>query len=161
MWKPCSHNYECSDDGHIRNNKTKHVLKEFDSCNDGYLRTQFDGKTQLVHRVIAKTFLEPIEGKDYVNHIDGNKQNNAISNLEWCTFSENIQHAYNHNLNHGCKFDVNGRAKLSCDDVHYIRKNYKRFDPVLGTKGLAKKYNVARQTISAVISGQNWSELKD
>lgn len=57
MWKQCSEKYEASTDGHVRNMKTKRVLHEFIG-KDGYLRTQFDGKTRLVHRVIAQTFLD-------------------------------------------------------------------------------------------------------
>lgn len=50
-------------------------------------------KTMHVHRVVALTFIPNLEGKPQVNHIDGNKQNNSISNLEWATVSENNRHA--------------------------------------------------------------------
>lgn len=50
-------------------------------------------KTEYVHRLIARTFIPNPLGKQQVNHIDGNKQNNDISNLEWCTQSENNFHA--------------------------------------------------------------------
>lgn len=160
IWKQISENYECSEDGHIRNRKTKHVLKEFDSCHDGYLRTQFDGKTQTVHRVIAKAFIEEDPDRKYVNHKDGNKKNNSVDNLEWCTFSENIQHAYDNNLNKGCGGTKNGRSILSLDQVHYIRNNYKRGDPNYGAKALSQKFGVAPQTISAVASKQNWSGIE-
>ena len=84
MWKQCSEKYEASTDGHIRNIKTKRVLREFIG-KDGYLRTQFDGKSRLVHRVIAQTFLDNPHELPEVNHINGHKSDNSVSNLEYCT----------------------------------------------------------------------------
>lgn len=49
----------------------------------------------LVHRLIAKTFINNYENKSYINHIDGNPLNNNISNLEWCTQKENMEHCFN------------------------------------------------------------------
>jgi hypothetical protein len=50
-------------------------------------------RNKLVHRLVAEAFLPRIEGKDFVNHIDSNRQNPRLSNLEWCTRSENAKHA--------------------------------------------------------------------
>lgn len=50
-------------------------------------------KTHRVHRLVAEAFLDPIEGSNQVNHIDGNGLNNEVSNLEWVTASENVEHA--------------------------------------------------------------------
>ena len=158
VWISISEKYEASDDGHIRNKKTKKVLKEFVG-KDGYVRTQFDGKTRLVHRVIALTFVASDVNRPFVNHKDGNKQNNSAENLEWCTRSENIQHAYDNGLNHGMKGTSNGRCKLKEADVLYIREKYIPFDKEFGAKALAKRFGVAPQTISAVITKQNWGDF--
>jgi hypothetical protein len=58
---------------------------------DNYFLVTINGKSEFVHRLMAKTFL-PGE-KEHVNHIDGNKQNNSLENLEWATPKENAHHA--------------------------------------------------------------------
>lgn len=155
MWIDILDGYEASSDGHIRNKNTKRVLREFVG-RDGYFRTQFGGKTRTVHRVIAMAFIPMEDGRDFVNHKDGDKRNNNVENLEWCTRSENAKHAYTHGLKKPQKGERNGRAKLSSEDVRVIKENYKRGDKDYGAKALAKRFNVAHQTICAVVSGQNW-----
>lgn len=158
MWIDISDSYEASTDGHIRNKKTKRVLREFVG-KDGYLRTQFDGKTRTVHRTIALAFLPKESGKDFVNHIDGDKQNNSVSNLEWCTREENVQHAYSLGLKKPQPGTRNGRCKLSLEQAAYILEHYCPRDEKCGAKALGELFGVAPQTISAVVSGQNWQML--
>ncbi|MCL9637747.1 NUMOD4 motif-containing HNH endonuclease [Bacillus zanthoxyli] len=55
-------------------------------------------KTWLVHRLVAITFISKPNGKDYINHIDGNRLNNDVSNLEWCDHTENNNHAFDNDL---------------------------------------------------------------
>ena len=62
--------------------------------NTGYLTVDIDGKKYSVHRLVAEVFIHKYKGKNFVNHKDGNKLNNVVENLEWCTCKENIQHAY-------------------------------------------------------------------
>ena len=67
MWKQCSEKYEASTDGHIRNIKTKRVLREFIG-KDGYLRTQFDGKSRLVAKrfeVAPQTICAVVSGQNW------------------------------------------------------------------------------------------------
>ena len=75
-------------------------------------------KHMTVHRAVACAYLENPNKYPQVNHIDGNKENNHISNLEWCSVSHNIRHAYDNGLNHphqspwkGCDSGKHPRAK--------------------------------------------------
>lgn len=89
--------YEISDQGMVRNTKTKH-LRSF-AYNHGYPQIDmYPGKqTRTVHTLVAETFLGKHPGMQ-VNHKNGNKKDNRLTNLEWVTPSENLQHAYDHKL---------------------------------------------------------------
>lgn len=98
QWKtiPDYPNYECSTAGEIRNRLTKHLLKQ--SINQkGYKQIciSVNGIRKIIfpHRIVALTFIENKDNKQCVNHIDGNKTNNSVSNLEWVTPKENTVHA--------------------------------------------------------------------
>ena len=78
---------------------------------------------KFIHRLVALTFIPNPENKPCVNHIDGNKQNNFINNLEWCTRSENEKHAWKYNLknqdnmkNPACK--LNNKEVLIIHGLH-------------------------------------------
>lgn len=58
-------------------------------------------KSFNVHKLVAKAFIPNFNNKPQINHIDGNKCNNKVDNLEWCTVSENVKHAYDNNLKKG------------------------------------------------------------
>lgn len=55
-------------------------------------------KNKSIHRLLMTHFVDNPDNKPHINHIDGNKQNNSLSNLEWCSVQENTQHAVNHGL---------------------------------------------------------------
>lgn len=94
IWKPIpdAAGYEVSNLGNVRNaNKITHLVL---SILNGYYKVNL-GKygTYLVHRLVAQTFIPNSENKPQVNHINGNKRDNRVENLEWVTASENAQHA--------------------------------------------------------------------
>lgn len=90
-------NYEINNYGEVRNKRNGRILKQ--RVNDhGYKDLMLDGKNERVHRLVADAFYDgDIDGMD-INHIDGDKTNNFIGNLEICTRSENIRHAFKHGL---------------------------------------------------------------
>jgi len=72
------------------------ILKQI-ACKNGYLEVKLCkngvSKRLSIHRLVAMHFIENVDNKPAVNHIDGDKHNNISSNLEWCTYKENTQHA--------------------------------------------------------------------
>ena len=99
-------NYDASSEGRIRNRKTGRILKT-NTSETGYERLSLSKNshqtTERVHRIIADTFIDGDHTGLDVNHIDGDKSNNCIDNLEFCTRQENIQHAFRTGLSHGSR----------------------------------------------------------
>lgn len=98
--------YKISNKGRIKSLKRKHVknnkiLKPLVD-KDGYymvtLKNNGQNSTKKIHRLVAENFIKKETNKFFVNHKDGNKQNNCVTNLEWCTRIENMQHALKNNL---------------------------------------------------------------
>lgn len=79
-----------------------------------YLSVSLHGKTYSVHRLVAQTFLSNLENKATVNHKDGNKWNNLVSNLEWATQRENNLHAFATGLNHIDYDSLVEKRNLAC-----------------------------------------------
>ena len=96
VWKTIEDfpSYEVSNLGRVRNKKTSKLLTLIPD-KDGYLRVHLnnDKNVKRVHRLVAQAFIPNKTNKDQVNHKDGDKTNNAVDNLEWCTSKENNDHA--------------------------------------------------------------------
>lgn len=128
IWKdiPNLKGYQASNLGNIRSlnyNKTKQVkeLSQYYS-NGGYLAVKITingiGKKYLVHRLVIWAF-KGINNELEINHKDGNKHNNNIENLEYCTRSENIAHAYKL----GLKTAPSGKNHIKAKAILQIKDN--------------------------------------
>ena len=144
--------------GEIYSHRTNKFLK-LQLSRTGYLCfcTRFEGKNSKacllkVHRLVAETYIKNIDNKPFVNHIDGNKLNNNVTNLEWCTASENIRHAHIIGLKFAAKGTKNANSKLSDKDVQEIRQNIEK----LTIRELAVKYGVHHSTISRCVTNKRY-----
>ena len=98
-WRDCRQGGKVSSLGRFES--TYGVITTPKPRQDGYCCVRIASKSYRVHRLVADAFLPPppTPKHKYVNHKDGNPSNNHVSNLEWCTHSENIAHSYATNLN--------------------------------------------------------------
>ena len=162
MWKVIpafGGRYEASETGEIRHSLNKNIRKARTN-KFGYLQLNFSrndgtGKsdTILVHRLIAMTFIPNPNDLPEVNHKDGNKQNNHVSNLEWCTYSENGKHAHKMGLQQSQKGEKHIKAKLTNDQAERIRQLYKEG---VSQQKLADLFNVSQRTVSRIIRGERY-----
>lgn len=90
-----------------------------------HLRKSGYSKHKKIHRLIAIAFIEKVEGKEIINHKDGDKLNNSISNLEWCTYKENSQHAHDTGL---AKTDMKQIAAARAVSIAVRTKRVKQLD---------------------------------
>ena len=100
-WKPVKidgleiNNYFVSNLGRFKNSKGV-IMENYKPHHSGYIYVRVNKNKYALHRLIATTFIENLTNKPSVNHIDGNKTNNCVTNLEWVTIQENNQH--NHTI---------------------------------------------------------------
>lgn len=109
-------------------------------------------KSVLVNRVVAWAFYPNPLNLPQVNHIDGDKENNAKSNLEWATGSENEKHAHRTGLKSG-RGSANSNAKLTSTDVLAIRESSEPAGE------LATRFGVSRSTIVNILNRNTWKHI--
>jgi len=110
-------------------------------------------KQMYLHRIVAESFIFNKELKETVNHIDGNKQNNNLINLEWNTRKENTQHAYDTGL---IKKGENGCwSKLKESEVLQIRNNIE----LLSNTELSIKFKVSKSLIGNIKRRKIWTYI--
>lgn len=113
--------YAVSTRGRVKNLKTNKILAG-SYGNDGYLRVTLKCKKYLIHRLVALAFLDNPNKLSQVNHIDERKDNNDISNLEWCSASYNVNYS-----SHKCsckvkQIDKNGKSIRIWDSFYQIER---------------------------------------
>lgn len=107
-----------------------------------------------IARLVALAFLPNPENKPQVNHKDGNKRNNRLSNLEWATRSENMKHAYQNGLERALAGEENGASVLTNEKATRIREWYA--DGFSQSK-IAEKFGVDQVTVSRVVHHKSYA----
>lgn len=159
VWKPIAveglESYKISNLGNIVNPKGR-VRKSYN--NNGYRKIDFQVKKKkhryLVHRLVAITFLKnDVSERKYINHINGIKDDNRVVNLEWCTPSENIQHAVKTGLiktglrkYREIRFSRHSQYDELCNG-DFINVVYERFKNGEKITDLAKEYKIDRRNL--------------
>ena len=156
--------YSVTDDGEVWSHKTGESVRLKGGWCGKYrsysLRKDGEQTQHLGHRLIAQSFIDNPDGKPEVNHIDGNKSNNAVDNLEWVTKSENSKHAYatglitNIDQDHLNRMRNNaGKARAVFTEVH--ADNIRAIHGVLGVscRKIAKAYKCHPSTIQRIVNG--------
>lgn len=109
---------------------------------------------RYVHRLVMQSFVSECPKGITVNHIDGNKANNHLNNLEYATHSENIQHAYDHGLNYGVRGEMHSMAKLTQAQADEIRRLYALGG--ISQRALAEQFKISASVIGGIIHGVRW-----
>ncbi|PZQ55753.1 MAG: HNH endonuclease [Novosphingobium pentaromativorans] len=165
-WKPVPGYegiYSVSNFGNVRRElsrtfaKAGSILKA--SLRNGYPFVQLcrDGvrTSTSIHRLVAEAFIGPCPTGKCVNHIDANRQNNRINNLEYVTQTENVEHAYALGLR-DARGSGNGQALLTESDVRAIRDGCTRRGD---QTALARRYGVSPSTIRDIVKGRTWQHV--
>jgi len=144
--------------GDVRDAKTKILLNKIMWNNYPSVKLKKDNKiiTHRIHRLVAIAFIDNQENKKCVNHKDGVKANNIVSNLEWVTSSENNHHAMQNGLNQAPRGHDQNFSKLTNEMVIEICE---KLNNKLLPREICNNYNVSERTIYDIKLGNTWSWL--
>lgn len=162
-WQPIeSYNgrYEVSRNGQVRRNDGL-VLKQWANSH-GYMlvRLSKPRSVERVHRLVAKTFIPNHYIKPFVNHLNNDRADNRVENLEWCTQWENIAHAARQGRMQR-DYWVGRRspnAKLNHTTVSAIKSDYA--EGGVSWAALGRRYNVGKRTIGRILKGESYAEIR-
>jgi len=152
-------NYLVDEDGNIYNAKTGHK-KSLYINRDGYqvldIYENNKATRYTVHRIVAIAFIPNPENKPCVNHIDGDKTNNKVTNLEWATYSENNKHAFEAGLSTPKRGELNGRADMTDATANRVCK---MIEEGYRNKEISETLNISRSVVKQVRSGKTWKHI--
>lgn len=158
IWKSLIRGYEVSSHGRVRNAKTGRILKQGDS--NGYARVTPSLKGRSinvsVHKAVARAFLGKCPRGMEVNHKNGNKRYNNVTNLEYMTRKQNVQHAYDTGLGKGLRGENSSSSKLTYRQVRRIRLRYDEGNT--SQADLAKRYGVTQSAVKNIVHKKTWSK---
>lgn len=171
IWKPIKESngiYEVSNLGRVKSIERKdrlgrpvkeRILKQAVNHNH-YMQVMLciDCKriNYVVHRLVAEAFIPNEENKPYVNHIDLNRSNNVVTNLEWCTQKENLQHAVRMGVSP--KGERNSQAKLTREQVLEILK---LSDTGIRSEKLGYMFGVSGRQVRNILNNIKWKHVKE
>lgn len=139
--------------GKVQNKITGNWLKG-EINNSGYKRVYVFKKRFFIHRLVAERYIPNPENLPQVNHIDGDKLNNSVENLEWVSESGNQQHRY-----YVLKKDLgskNANSKLNEEDIKTIRKCNENGE---SGRSLSRRYKVSQTLIRNILSRKAWKHI--
>lgn len=153
--------YEISNTGILRNSRSKKKYKTVVS-KTGYesvcvsLGSRNSKRLFKIHRCVAETFLPRNDIKTYINHIDGNKLNNNVANLEWCTLKENAMHAIKLGLLKPRIGENCSSSRFTNKQAEWIREHYVPYDKIYGTRALSRMFGVDHVQIIRIIHNRTY-----
>ena len=151
----CLINYEISKTGTIRDKRNGRIKSQYVGSTGYYMISVSNNnksKPYRVHRLLAQTFKENMCNYEEVNHIDGNKLNNDLLNLEWCNHKQNMEHAFRIGLANNSG-ENNGMAKLKNVDIPIIRQ---MLSDGISQYKIASQFNVSRSAILMIKIRSKW-----
>lgn len=163
-WKEIQNypDYIVSSDGEVASRKSPNlkILKPH-SRKNGYLSVELcvdgDSRKQLVHVLVAETFLGPRPTPAHeVNHKNGVRSDNRGHNLEWVTRGENQRHRFDVLRHKGVRGEAHGRAKVSEMDVHAIRERVAAGER---RREIAAEYGISPRSVGNIVRGDSWAWL--
>lgn len=150
-------NFEISKCGVIRNSTTLKIKSQYIGGTGYYMISiskNSKSKPFRVHRLKAITFIPNPKNKPCINHRDGNKLNNDLSNLEWCTHKENMSHAFRTGLANNTG-EKNGMSKINKAIAAEIKSRL----PIESQQKIADSLNISRSLVQGISNGRLWKHV--